>query len=351
MREALGSHAGSAAGVTVLTESGPEIGYGHVIRVRALLDEMQMPADVYGGGDAERFFRDRRYGRTEDLDAVLEVAQQTVLVVDRPDSRRWSSFVESPNVVVVAIDDAGGSAVRGDVVVNGSGFPGHHHYPSVPENAIVCAGFEYALLRREFRDLLAYEGPGRGVAIVAGSSSRVQVWVEQLIALGVPSEWEPVLFVVSPAFPERAIGEARGKGIDVRCGLSASDLIAAMRTRRLCVTTAGMTMVEAFSIGVPVAAYPAQPNMVDECRYYHERGWIVDLGSDAAVPERVVEAVSDVLGRQSLPEMGRAVRRHVDGRGAVRVAALIEDIAATFGRRDKAHTLATVAERHDVLQN
>ena len=352
MREARGSRTGSAASVAVLTESGAEVGYGHVIRVRALLDEMHMPAVVHCGGDAARFLSGRLCESAEDLDAVLNAAEQTVLIVDHADSRRWSSFVESPNVLVVAIDDTGGSAVRADVVVNGSGFHGYHHYPSVPANTIVRAGFDYVLLRREFRDLPSYEGSRQGVAIVAGSSSRVQEWVEQLIAHGVPSEWQPVVFVVSPAFPEGAVSEALRNGVDIRRGLSASELIAAIRSKRLCVTTAGMAMIEAFSVGVPVAAYPAQPNMVDECRYYHERGWIVDFGTDASVPERLVEMVRDVLGRPSLSEMGRTVHRCVDGRGAMRVAALVEELAATFGRtHDKAHSLAAMAERHDVLQD
>ncbi len=106
-------------------------------------------------------------------------------------------------------------------------------------------------------------------------------------------------------------------------------------------------MLEAFACGIPVIAWPVEDDMIDECAYYHEQGWVTNIGAEGGSPERIAMAIDEMLSRPERREaQAQAARAMVDGRGARRIAEAIERVASEWirtGDRARATSLARPA--------
>jgi UDP-2,4-diacetamido-2,4,6-trideoxy-beta-L-altropyranose hydrolase len=93
----------------------------------------------------------------------------------------------------------------------------------------------------------------------------------------------------------------------------------------LAVTSASVTSLELAYMGVPMATAVLAENQEGLAAGLVERGAAIDLGScDDLTPQQISQAVSSLLvdriGRQAMSDAGRAM---VDGRGAVRIMAVM----------------------------
>lgn len=323
--------------LVVRLDANHRIGFGHAVRVAALL-VLLLPRHrltVVGTGEMLRhwFPEATCLELPEDegslfLQMLPSLAPDLVLV-DQPhlDANFWRKLHSLNLAPVVAIDDEGG-AVQADLVINGTVIDTYHHYPVLAVESTKLLGSRYALLRPDFmatpwRDPV--DGP---VLAVIGSGERARRWAFSLAeALTVPA---PLMMVVGAGFPDpealSAICAARGIGL--LHGLSGTALAAALANARVALITGGMIVYEALAVGVPSVVFPQESNLLPEIAWFAARGSLVDMGYlDGEDPAQVATAVVALLDDPTRRRVMSMVQRSlVDGAGIVRVAAAINQL-------------------------
>jgi UDP-2,4-diacetamido-2,4,6-trideoxy-beta-L-altropyranose hydrolase len=270
--------------VVLLADGGPEAGLGHVSRTAGLAAALRER-----GVEAETVVLDA----SEPVAAVdgLETADAIIL-----DSYR----------VVPA--DLPGSA---PLVV-------FHDFEEPPAGAALVIGgtsFEHACLRPEFWNLPAREIGERVESVVVATGAGGVLGVELASA-------------VRAALPAATVSLVRGpyaegdppSGVDLI--VAPTSLAEVLSAADVAVVGAGQTMLEAAAAGTPTIAVALVENQRRQAHRLAELGG-VELSEPGAVAEAVVVLAADQDRRRSLSARAQAV---VDGQGARRVAALVEDL-------------------------
>jgi spore coat polysaccharide biosynthesis predicted glycosyltransferase SpsG len=308
--------------------AGPRIGFGHLLRARALARALgvRLLVSLRGGAAARR--------AAERLGAILlprgtdACAGADVLIVDDPslpESRAWAARARRCGVPAVAVHD-GGPYAEADLVVDG-------HLRARPARSSVLAGPRYCLL---------------DPAIVARRSVRRAHGHRLLIALGGGAHVRRV----ARQLTTEIAGRCPGARIDVAAGFAAgappvlrhgrwvggkSGLATAMAASEVAVVAGGVTLAEACALGVPavgVAVVAAQRPAIRACA---RAGAVVDVGGSAGAPgtaARVADVVATLLDDRGRREhLASRARVLVDGRGAERVARRIRQLVRARGGR------------------
>ena len=322
--------------VVVYFQADSIIGLGHCVRVRALVDSLPFKHHLVLAADGEwvapYFQHTAHYPRSDILKILASTCRTNlvILIADHPNVPEKVWDFEHPKLIKVAIDDVGSAVLHSDIVVNCSGYPAYHRYPSM-QNGISLLGLKYLPLRTEFGRTARFALQGKCLGVMAGSSQIASDWIRAVLDMDFSKICSPkdIRVVMSPSARQFAEIQQYGaaKGINVRRGLSSVEMVEFFRECRLCVMTAGMSLYEAFCCGVPVVAYPIQPNMKAECAYYEAEGLLVNVMegmNETALVGAVRRAWAD---RQFLDDISARARLQVDGQGLARTAAVIATVA------------------------
>jgi spore coat polysaccharide biosynthesis predicted glycosyltransferase SpsG len=315
--------------------AGPRIGFGHLLRARALARAIgqQAVVSVRGGAAARAAARAlgfRLLHRAADL-----LAGADVLVVDDPSAphgARWVRSARLRGIPSVAVHDAGIGAGRADLVVDGSiaaRRTSRDRLLAGPTFCILDPRVRHARRRSHGRAerrrpiVLISLGGGnqvrRHAARIVSEIDRLCPGVSIRVAGGMSRGPLPVL--------------PRGRWIVRRNGLGG-----ALRAADIAVVAGGVTLYEACAIGTPAVATAVVPAQRLAIAAFAAAGAALDGGSIGAAPAaaaRQVAASVASLVRDSATRRRLAVngRRLVDGRGAARVARQISQLPAAGPRK------------------
>ena len=318
---------GHAPRCVVRVAAGPRLGYGHLMRARALAQHlaMQVSLSVRGGRAAALTVKAMGLPLTEDPSAL---DRADLLVVDDPSlkhGRPWIARARRAGVPSVSVHD-GVPAHDADLVICGSIGVGDIH-----ATGTVLNGPEFYPLDRRIRVALrnrwtrSQARPMR-VLVALGGGQQVRRIAQQLV--GAIRRYTPdVSIAVAAGFSRGRRPALRGaRWLSARTGLTQ-----ALVDCDVAIVAGGVTLYEACALGTPSVALgvvPAQRRAIVE---FASRGAVVDAGlaSDLTI-ERAARDVAHLLGdeRRRRTTAARA-RKLVDGLGARRAA---EHIRAMLDR-------------------
>lgn len=237
----------------------------------------------------------------------------------------YQTSVRNAGSRTIVLDD---EDVRGrydaDIVLN-QNLHGLQLPYSGASGAIVLAGPQYALVRREFRDgapRRARRSAVRRVLILSGGADPAGISALALDALRhLPDRGFDVTLVAGPSNRDVARLQTAGAalGIDVR--VAPPDVAALMAAADLAVAASGSTVWELAYLGVPAIYLSAAANQAPLGAAIAERGAGVYLGEAACVAAQDLATAIASLARD---ETRRAAISHagldvVDGEGPARV--------------------------------
>lgn len=310
--------------------AGPRIGFGHLMRARALARALGVsPVVSLRGGVAARAAV-RRTGCALVSPGVDPMTGVQLVVVDDPSpamAEAWVRRARRRGVLVVGIQDTGAATSGANLIVNG-GVCGRQ-----TDHARRMSGPRFCLLHG-VRPTRSLRGPAvrDQVLIALGGGLHVRRLARRLES-AITERCPSARIVVAAGFSASPPPALRsGRWI-----VSARGLVAPLRSSAVAVVAGGQTLYEACSIGVPtvgLAVVRAQRPAIEACAL---RGAVVDAGGpevDDATAARVADAVARLLGERALRRrLAKTARRLVDGRGARRVARRITALVrASHGR-------------------
>lgn len=308
--------------------AGPRIGFGHLMRARALAEclDVELAVSVRGGQSA-RAAAHMIGTVVHDGDALRSA---DVLILDDPNAeegRRWIARARRAGIRSVSIhDDARVHAA--DLVVCGS-----LGTPRPRTNASLLHGTRFYLLDRRIAGLR-----GAGASSTAARRKlpmRLEGRPRVIVALGgghhVRRLAQPLVDAIVLRRPDAEIVVAAGfsrrsrRPLQRAAWLSArTGLAQALTTADVAIVAGGVTLYEACALGVPAVGLAVVPGQRRAIRAFARAGAILgagDVSSDPYAIETAAAAVQRLLLNRALrTHTADAARRLVDGKGAERVA-------------------------------
>ena len=341
--------------------AGPRIGFGHLMRARALARALGVrPVMSVRGGIAAH--RAARRAGCEVLPAYHDPCDvASLVVVDDPSpdhARRWVARAKRRSLLTVSIHDGGVGHATADLVVDASASSVRQRRS---ERLLVGPRFYLLEPRLGARGARPASPRERRLAATGARVSRAE-WQGRgaprvLVALGGGAHVRRVaarlVAAVAARCPAADIAVAAGLVSGRRPRLpggrwleSPAGLIHALAASDVVVVAGGVTLYEACALGRPAVGMAVVKGQRPAIRALASQGGILDGGGptvDAVTASRVGAAVARLVADGARRrQLGSRARRLVDGRGAERVArrirALVEQGCAS-DHREKYHRL------------
>lgn len=248
------------------------------------------------------------------------------------DGYAWRSediaAVQRVGARVVHIDDLAAFATRAEVVVN----PGVGASPAAYDATAsrLLLGPTYALLRDEYWALprRTYRPSVEQALLVMGGADGAGLLPKLLPALTYGLPGTEVVAVCGPAATSRpAVAEAVAGTPRCRLVDAPGSLRDLLLEADLVVTAAGQTLHEAAATGTPAVAVQVAANQAAHLAGFARAGVVepVVAGPESFVDDVAAAARRLAGDRRARERMGGAGRSLVDGRGALRVAAVLAE--------------------------
>jgi UDP-2,4-diacetamido-2,4,6-trideoxy-beta-L-altropyranose hydrolase len=295
----------------IVADAGTRIGFGHVGRCLAILEEF--------GERAAIAVRDEAIAHVLEVAGVSLVAPDapaSIVLIDRrnPTSAADVRSMQALGKRVCLLDDLGDGRSVADLIVDPPTGPG---WP--PAGGRRLAGFEHALLRRDIRAAANRGLTGVEVLLSMGGSDPEAL--TPVLAHALRAAGASVLSVLGPAYRgTRPDGDVLG---------DLSEWPRALTGARLLVARFGHTLLEAAHLGTPVLAVATDARAQVHAQAFTAHGaaeMVSVTGADDAekVTARALALLEDHVRLAAMAERGRAL---VDGLGAARVASALRELA------------------------
>lgn len=307
--------------------AGPRVGYGHLMRARALMQclDMDVVLSVRGGTAAKAA-----------ASAVAPVVDRTalagadVVIVDDPnfaEGQRWIARAHHAGARAVSVQDYGPAHDADLIICPGLG-------QRRPRTAVpTLAGTRFYLLDRHIasgRRLRNQRQDGPPLVVVAlGGGQHVRAVAQRLVD-AIAARRADARIVVAAGFslaPQRPLRGATW--LNTRTGLAP-----ALQAADVAVVAGGVTLYEACALGVPAVGFAVVPGQRRAIRAFAAAGALLDAGGGVAAIEIAADGVARLVAQRSLRlRTGARARRLVDGQGALRVAKTIHALVAREDHR------------------
>ncbi len=341
----------SKASLLIRADAAAAIGTGHVMRCLALAQGWRDRGGkvIFAGHIAGHSLRQRikseGFGWVEiarpfpdpaDLDVILALLkenskdhEQWVVVDGYHFTADYTSCLREAGARVLLFDDyAHQEKYQTDLLLNQNVGGERLHY-SINEDAVILAGSEYVLLRREFlrdngRETRAEADVSRHILVTMGGSDPENATMKVIDALArVEQPGLDVKIVVGPVnqnrdFIARNLAERFFKAELLS---KVEGMASLLKWADVAITSGGTTCWEAAYLGIPALIISVAENQLGVARGMAEAGAGWDCGQIQALSTNQLAGMINILSGNNLKrqEMARAGRQLVDGRGTMRV--------------------------------
>lgn len=321
----------SASRCVVRVAAGPRLGYGHLMRARALAQHlaMQVSLSVRGGSAAARTVRSMGLQLSDD---ATSLDRADLLVVDDPSfehGRPWIARARRAGVPSVSVHDCV-PAHDADLVICGS-----IGVSEIRGSGTVLNGPQFYPLDRRIRTVLRNRWTRTNarplrVLVALGGGHHVRRVAEQLV-LAIHRHADDVSISVAAGFSRGRRPALRGaRWLSARAGLTQ-----ALVDCDVAVVAGGVTLYEACALGTPAVALAVVPPQRRAIAEFAARGAVVDAGLASQMTiDRAARDVAQLLGDERRRRItATRARQLVDGLGAQRAAEHIRAMLARGGQR------------------
>lgn len=272
-------------------------------------------------------------GSEDDCRSLLSLAQKQEadwIVADSYSfSTNFLNKLASSDSKVLYIDDIGERNANSAVVLNpniGSKIRYQHTYDK-PERVLL--GEDYFLLRQSIRTLERKSEPGR-VLVTFGADDNDNMAFE-FLRLVVSKKLKLSADIVCTA-PNDGIKQLREMAKtalgDIVIHDGPLEIAPLMAKASIMVCAGGGTICEAASLGLPSIIIVRADNQLPGSMALAERGAAIFAGKSRSALPNAIDAMEQLLSdKEGREKMGRNGRRLIDGRGAIRVAEYMQQLA------------------------
>lgn len=331
--------------VYVRADGNGNIGMGHIMRCIAISREVvalgQQVTFILAGEEAREVVEaagfpvrvlGTDYTRMEEEWPMLEqiLPEAAVLLVDSYYvTEEYLRRLEAGGTVVY-VDDKNAFPYPVTGIVNGNVYGADMDY-RVP---LVMAGYDYAPLRREYRECRGIGEP-RYLLVTTGSSDPYSITWKTLVEIGNrPRLRELPMKVVCGRFNRdyEQIKSLEQHYPNLQVLQNVPDMWNLMKDALVAVTAGGSTMNELSCMGVPAVCFSFVDNQEQIASVSKEKGYVHYSGDyrkegDAMIP-RMCDALEELLGdKQLLESYRRKIMAAVDGLGSRRIAEKLIELA------------------------
>jgi UDP-2,4-diacetamido-2,4,6-trideoxy-beta-L-altropyranose hydrolase len=331
--------------LVIRADGGPEIGYGHLIRSNALVEEFlgrnqEVSAATTTPQSARSVFPDAvevvelpSRGDPEPFVDWLDAnAPDAVFTDSYPVDTEYQRAVRNRAPLAVLQDDDR-HAVCADLFINGNLYASDLDYEFVGPKPKTCLGTDYVPLRSDIRDQAAdkppwREQPERALVTMGGSdiANLMPTAVRAFDGFDIHVD-----AIVGPGFSdaqERSIRAAAEEiSADVSVARDPDDLVERMFQADFAVSTSSSTTYELLALGTPIVSVPVADNQAPIAWSLRERdaAHVLEREADTRDFRDSIETFT------SSPEIRRRYRnlgrQLVDGRGVERICAEVLSMA------------------------
>lgn len=253
-------------------------------------------------------------------------------------NHEWESAMRSHAGRILSIDDPPVRPHDCDVLLNPTTTTTAAAAAPVHSDSIVLGGVEYALLRREYRELrkqaIPRSGSVRRILITFGGGDRYGMTLSALRAVLAATGADVAVDVaIASSIPDRAAIESAAAGSSrTTLHVDAPTLAPLILAADLGIGAAGSTSWERLCLGLPSIVMTIAPNQEALAEALDARGLAIWIGSAAEAATRLPSAIASVVREGIDEEWSRRGLRFVDGKGAARAAAVLTASASTAVR-------------------
>jgi spore coat polysaccharide biosynthesis predicted glycosyltransferase SpsG len=332
--------------LAIRADGGPEIGYGHLARSRALAEVVcQRGHEVTVATATPRHAED-----------VFQNAVDIVQLPSRDDPTPFITWIDTgmPDVVftdaypiettyqravrdrvsLAVLQDDARNTVCADLFVNGNFYAHDLDYKFEGQPPVTCLGTDYVLLRREIGNMARIEPPWRDPpeqALITMGGNDVSN-LTPLIVRAFDERSLHVDVIVGPGFTsqqEREIkNAARQVSTDTHVARDPDDLPERMFGADFAVSTASSTTYELLALGTPPVSIPVVADQQPIATALEDRNLGVVLENNPN-SDAFRYGIDKYMIRSSLRhERYECGRDLVDGHGATRVADAVHRLAS-----------------------
>jgi UDP-2,4-diacetamido-2,4,6-trideoxy-beta-L-altropyranose hydrolase len=297
--------------VLFLANAAPEAGLGHVMRSTALasaLADRGWEVEATGLGRGRPFEVDGISWAASAGDGTPSQGRHDVVVVDTYEPGPWETLDRAGTSLRVGFSDGAAPAGKTEMLIAPALDP---ESPGLPPTALT--GPRFACLRREYWDThdrqIAPEVTGVLITMGFGASD----------ILGT------VALETANALPSAEIALISGEDVGRKpAGVSllapGNSLFERLSHADIVVCAGGQTMLEAAATGAPVVVIETADNQAAQIEML-----VLEGAAVSTAPEQLAEAIRDLSDSARRGALSTRARQVIDGRGAIRVAAAVED--------------------------
>jgi UDP-2,4-diacetamido-2,4,6-trideoxy-beta-L-altropyranose hydrolase len=316
-------------------DSGKQFGLGHLVRSKALADaltkqgiECTFAVKTIHAINAIQPYHLILLGSEEAF--ILLAAEFDIIIIDHYDynTALFKQLADYANAVVVVLDDeCNRGPLYADIIVNPISQIEALPYSDAAPNAKLLTGVQYRLLRAAFSEVeLPPFQQRQSVLISFGGSDVAGLTLPVLKQLQESELADYEIIVITGG------GCAGYEEISRLCQKNnfqhlhdVADMAALFKTAKLAISAAGSTVFELACCGVPSVFALVADNQLLSVQEQQQAGWcqVVDCRHDNRA-ELLVKAAEKLSAAQALEAMSIKARQQIDGKGAERVAAIIQ---------------------------
>jgi UDP-2,4-diacetamido-2,4,6-trideoxy-beta-L-altropyranose hydrolase len=340
-------------------DANQTIGYGHLVRCMAISEVLSAyNIEFYSTENISAFLSEQSkisptFLRLKTSDAFFDnVSSDSIVVLDGYQfNSAYQRAIKETGANLVLIDDLAMQEVHADVIINPNPLIKARDYSS-PPSTLYCIGFDFALLRSPFLDLIRNEREPKeknSLLICFGGSDPLNKTKTALITvLNSTTKFQTIHVVLGPGYQHHeAIMEicADTDRVQVHNALGGEEMADLMSKTAFAILPCSSILLEGLCAQMKILSGYYIDNQKYVYEGYLDRGWFVDAKSfqeleiQAALLELKEKAIiEDVIDGRSMTRIAKAINLLTLERSCTLRKATIDDVQTTF---DWANTPAT----------
>ena len=336
--------------ILVRADASPSIGSGHVMRCLALAKGWEnvggriswLMAESIPGLEERLCRQEISCSRTHSTPGSTSDASQTIAAAQSHDaawvvidgyrfSPEYVRTLKESDLRVLFLDDDGRfDYYPADVILNQNVSAKHEMYAHREPSTKLLLGSAYALLRPEF---LAAQPDrehvmnGRRILITMGGSDPEIITEKVIRALGATDLELKVVIGAGNPRRDNLTSLARSMSSKIEIEQNPANMAPLMQWADVAISAAGSTCWELAYMGLPAVVIASSSDQRSVADGLAEQGIALNLGwhanlSEEAIHDAAISLLHDHSRRAGMSERGRKL---IDGRGAARVAAFLQN--------------------------